>query len=231
MPCFLAGISACHAFAAANGVPVFEFSHQDGHVAAALYSSGARDKLSGREHFALHISGGTTELLLSSPSDENAFSLRLIGETADLNAGQVIDRVGVMLGLNFPCGAELERLATEYDGRIEKMRVSVKEDGELIVCNLSGVENMAKKLYETTGDKNAVAAFVFDHIARTLDTICQNAVEKYGEMPFVFSGGVMSNKLMRKMLSEKYEAYFAEGSFSADNAAGIALLCRDRFIK
>ncbi len=229
MPCFLSGISAAHAFAAASGVPVYEFSHQDGHVMAALYSSGERKHFALRQHLAFHVSGGTTEVLLSTPSKSGPFELLLVGETADLNAGQVIDRVGVMMGLSFPCGAELEKLAAEYSGKIKKAKLSVKYDGDKLVCNLSGVENLAAKIYSETGDKQAVAAFVFEHIGRTLEALCLSAMEKYGEMPVIFAGGVMSNKIMRGMLSARFDAYFAEPSFSADNAAGISLLCREKY--
>lgn len=224
MPCFLAGVSAAHSFAAASDARVSEFSHQDGHVMAALYSSGAMDKLLGKPFLALHVSGGTTEMLLSEPCDGVPFGLTLVGETEDLNAGQVIDRVGVMLGLSFPCGRELETLAAAYEGKAIKARVTVREKDEKIVCNLSGAENIAKKIYEETEDKGAVAAFVFSHVERTLTEMVEEAEAKYGRLPVLFSGGVMSNMLMRQGLAKKFEAYFAEPAFSADNAAGIALL-------
>lgn len=223
MPCFLTGISASHAFAAAANTDVYEFSHQDGHVMAALYSSGQADKLIGREFAAFHVSGGTTEILLAHPLD-GLFSLSLVGGTDDLNAGQVIDRVGVAMGLSFPCGAELERLACGYTGKFPRPSVAVRG----MSCNLSGVENMAKKLYDETSDPAAVAAFVFDYLGRTLSSLAGNLIAEYGKMPILFAGGVMSNGIMRKMLSEKNEAYFAEPRFSADNAAGVALLCRRR---
>ncbi len=225
MPCFLAGVSAAHSFAAACGVKVDEFSHQDGHVMAALYSSGAIGRLLGKRFLALHVSGGTTEMLLAEPSCDALFRLTLIGETEDLNAGQIIDRVGVMMGLSFPCGAELEKLAAAYEGKPIRSRVSVKQKNEKIVCNLSGVENISKKIYDETADKGAVASFAFCHIERTLTEMVAGAEEKYGRLPVVFSGGVMSNRLMREGLSSRFEAYFAEPAFSADNAAGIALLC------
>ena len=196
---------------------------------AALYSSGEMDKLIGRPFVAFHVSGGTTEMLLASAGGD-PFALSLIGETADLNAGQVIDRVGVMLGLKFPCGAALEALASEYDGKIPNAKISVRSC-EKIECNLSGVENMAKKLYEDTGDKSKVAAFVFDLVCRTLVRMGELAVEKYGELPMLFAGGVMSNKLMRQKISAYFDAYFSEPQFSADNAAGTALLCRRKMIR
>ncbi len=229
MPCFLSGVAAAEAFGAAAGAALYRFSHQDGHVMAALYSSGAMDELEGERFLAFHVSGGTTEMMLAHPCG-GSFSLELIGETADLNAGQLIDRVGVMLGLDFPCGAELERLAASYDGKIERSRVSVRQ-AETIECNLSGAENVAVRIYEQTRDAGAVAAFVFDFVGRTLESMCTLAAEKYGELPVLFAGGVMSNKIMRERLGASRQAYFAEPSFSSDNAAGIALLCRSRMMK
>ena len=221
MPCFLSGKAAAVAFAAGLGVPVCEFSHQSGHIMAALYSAGRMDLLSSERFIAFHVSGGTTEALLVTPR-ENGFDVELVGATDDINAGQAIDRVGVAMGLDFPCGASLEALASEYGGKIHKHPVCVR-DG---VCSLSGVENIAEGLYKKTGDAAEVAAFVFDFIGSTLARMCEDITAKYGKMPIVFAGGVMSNKIMREKLSRQGDAYFSEAQFSADNAAGIALLCR-----
>ena len=225
MPCFLAGKAAASAFAAGAGAPIREFSHQSGHIMAALYSAGRTDLLGCEKFVAFHVSGGTTEALLVSPC-ENGFDVELVGYTDDINAGQAIDRVGVAMGLSFPCGAQLEALASEYGGRIYKHPVCVR-DG---VCSLSGVENIALKLYRDTADRGAVAAFVFDFIGATLERMCDDVTARYGKLPIIFAGGVMSNKLMRDRLSAGRDAYFSAGEFSADNAAGIALLCRRALI-
>ena len=221
MPCFLAGRSAAAAFAAAADAPIYEFSHQNGHVMAALYSSGAMDELLKKPFFAFHVSGGTTEVLRVTPNGTD-ISCELIGQTEDINAGQAIDRVGVSMGLTFPCGRELEALAQSYSGKIYKHPITVR-DGN---CSLSGVENIAVKLYSQTEDKPMVAAFVFDFIEKTLTKMTEAAMEKYGEAPVLYAGGVMSNRIMRSGLSKKFDAHFAEPAFSADNAAGIALLCK-----
>lgn len=223
MPCFLAGKSSAYAFAAALGLPVYEFSHQNGHVSAAAYSAGCEELLRKEKTIAFHVSGGTTEVLLVTPK-EDGFSVELVGETADINGGQAIDRVGVSLGLSFPAGASLERLASEFEGKIYRHPVCVRD----CRCSLSGVENIAAKIFKDTGDGRAVAAFVFDFVGRTLDEMKRQVIEKYGDMPIVFAGGVMSNRLMRGRLSADCTAFFAEPAFSSDNAAGIALLCRDK---
>ena len=227
MPCFLSGIAAAHSFAAANQIPVYTTAHQNGHIMAALYSSGKTELLLKNKFLAFHVSGGTTEVLLVTPRDDSAlFDVELVGETEDINAGQAIDRVGVMLGLDFPAGRELEKLAQSDRGVLEKKKISVKE----CRCNLSGVEYIAEKFYENAESKAKIAAFTFDFIRRTLCEMASQAIGKYGDMPILFAGGVMSNNFMREAIFEQFEAYFAEPEFSADNAAGVALLCRRAYL-
>ena len=125
MPCFLAGRAAAGSFSSAVDAPLFEVSHQDGHLMAALYSSGAGEAVAASPFLAFHVSGGTTEVLYVRPKDE-VFSAERIGGSADLNAGQCVDRIGVMLGLSFPCGRELEALATTNSARYPRPRISVK---------------------------------------------------------------------------------------------------------
>jgi len=192
---------------------------------AALYSSGKTGLLDLKERFAaFHVSGGTTELLLIDPT-EDTMKIELIGGTRDMNAGQAIDRTGVAMGLRFPCGREMERLCGEVP--YKKSRVSVNG----LECNLSGLENMAAKLYRETGDVAVTSAFCFDFIADTLYKLTENLREQYGNLPVIFAGGVMSNKRIAKRLTALGNVYFAEPEFSADNAAGIALLTRRMHIK
>lgn len=233
MPVFLSGRVAAEAYAAAIGAPLYDFSHQNGHIMAALYSSGAlTDGMLARPFFAFHLSGGTTEAVLVTPerdTDNGArdgfFKSRLLCATADINAGQAIDRVGVAMGLKFPCGAEMEALARDWTGEIPTMRVTVK-DGK---CNLSGLENKAVQLYRESQDKCLVSAFVFSVIGKTVLKMTEYLQTEFaGDTPFdvLYAGGVMSNKLMRPLLSEgkNYKTYFAEPQYSADNAAGIAIM-------
>ena len=225
MPCFLCGTAVAHAFAASVGVPTLEFSHQNGHIMAAAYSSGESERLMSGEFLAFHVSGGTTEALWVTP-DVRGISVKLVGDTADLNAGQVIDRIGVALGLDFPAGAALERLAKEYKGDIPRVKVSVKGGR----CNLSGLENKAIELYGKTQDKAATAAFTFDFICRTLIEMCDQILGEKRDVPVLFAGGVMSNTYMREAISSRFDACFSEPVFSADNAAGISLLCRRKYL-
>ncbi len=221
MPCFLSGVSAATAFATAAGVPLYRFSHQDGHIMAALYSAGAMDRLLQAPFCAFHVSGGTTEVLSVTPG-ECDFHVEMIGGTNDLNAGQAIDRVGVMMGLSFPCGKELEQLALSYRGTLPTPRISVK-DG---YCNLSGLQNLSERLWRESGDKSLVSAFVFSFLGKTLTGMTASIDEKFPGIPVVYAGGVMSNSILQVVLSQRENSYFAAPAFSADNAAGIALLTR-----
>ena len=226
MPCFLPGIAVAEAFATAADIPLLRFSHQEGHIMAAAYSSGAMHLLNEKRFAAFHVSGGTTEVLLATPH-ASGFNIELFAATADINAGQAIDRIGVMLGLRFPCGKELERLAEMNTKKIPKSRISVK-DG---YCNLSGLENMAARLWQASGDSALVAAFTQQFVADTLIAMTNDLGARIPSLPIVYAGGVMSNRYLQSRLRMRANTYFAEPQFSADNAAGIALLCRKQFLK
>lgn len=221
MPCFLTGVAIAQTLAATHHTPLYEFSHQAGHIMAALYSSNSIDNLIDNEFVAFHVSGGTTEVLYVKRSN-GTFDVRILFETDDISAGQAIDRSGVMMGMKFPCGRELEKYALTYQGKLPKPKICVKEGK----CNLSGIENIAKKLYSETNDKEYVSAYVLNFIAKTLTSIAENIREKYPNIPIVFSGGVMSNSILQKELSRFGNTYFATPEFSSDNAAGIALLTK-----
>ncbi len=218
MPCFLAGVNAALAVGCGAGAPIFKFSHQCGHIMAAIYSSENFELLE-KPFAGFHVSGGTTELLGINAVD-NGFVAEHLGGSRDLNAGQVIDRIGVSLGLMFPAGKELEALALEYQGKIPKKKIS--RDGTWI--NLSGLENMAMRLYSQTLDKNLTAAFVFDYIGNAIVEMSDAYIEKYGNTDFVYAGGVMCNSIIRKKLSDRFKCSFAVPSMSSDNAVGIAYL-------
>lgn len=225
MPCFLSGVAVAVSISASLGIPIYRFSHQCGHIMAALYSSKSEDMMNGK-FAAFHVSGGTTELLLVS-GDTRGFYAEQVGGTKDLNAGQIIDRIGVFLGMPFPAGPYIERAALAYDGKIPSKKVSVNGT----FANLSGLENMARKIYDESGDVGKTSAFVLEYIGNSIALMCENFVSTYGEMPFVFAGGVMCNSIIKAKLKEKFDARFAEPLLSADNAVGIAELARLKHIK
>ena len=219
MPCFLSGVAVAESLSATLGVPLYRFSHQCGHVMAALYSSGRLDLLDGRPFAAFHVSGGTTEML-SVKADDDGFVTELVGGTADLNAGQVIDRTGVMMGLPFPAGAHIEELALKNTLPVPNKKPKISE----FKINLSGLENLARDLYQKTEDKSLTSAFVLSYVGKGLSMLADAYEEKFGKSDFVFAGGVMCNSIIKRMLSDGRKASFAEPLMSADNAVGIAAL-------
>lgn len=212
MPVFKAGEAVARSMGNLLGIPVHRFSHQKGHVMAALYSAGKTDLINGRFN-AFHVSGGTTEILLC-----DNMNVSLIGGTNDLNAGQAIDRVGVRLGLPFPSGRYLEELAVNGKSHA-RPKISVSG----IRCNLSGLENLAYKLLSDGFPKEDVAAFTLDFIASTLEKLTENLRKEYG-LPIIYAGGVMSDEIIKDRLSRFDDTYFASPAFSSDNACGAALL-------
>ena len=224
MPCFLAGQAAAHAAACAAGVPLYGFSHQCGHVMAALYGAG-RTELVDQTFAAFHVSGGTTEILLVRPDPDKVFSIEKIGGTLDLNAGQVIDRVGVMMGLSFPAGPAMETAAADFFHEIKPCRPSVKG----LYCNLSGLENQAGQMFAKEQNAGACAAFVLKSVLLTLQSLTEHLLVEYPGLPIIYAGGVMSCSYIRDALPSF--GSFAAPAFSSDNGAGAALLARSKYIK
>lgn len=218
MPCFLAGMASARAVASFLKAPLYSFSHQSGHIAAALYSAGRLSYLN-KPFYAFHVSGGTTEALLVRPDEERIFAVELLAQSLDLKAGQAVDRVGGMLGLSFPAGAELELLAQKSQRRFQP-RPSMKGAD----CCLSGVQNQCEKMLHAGERREDIARFCIESIGAAIDGMARALICAHGAHPFVFAGGVMSNRIVRGAISQQYEASFAEPSFSCDNAAGIALL-------
>ena len=123
------------------------------------------------------------------------------------------------MGLKFPAGPELDKLANMSDKQY-KIRPFTK-DG---CCSFSGLENQCRKMLSNGEQQCDVAKYCIDYVCTAVRIMTQDALKKYGELPVVFAGGVMSNSIMRKVLSQEFGAYFANPEFSSDNAAGTAYL-------
>ena len=212
MPAFTVGSGFARALAAATGAELRPTTHQEGHIAAVLFEAEKMELLAA-PFYALHLSGGTTELVYCRGRKSV-----IVGRTLDISAGQLIDRLGVFCGLQFPCGAALERLAPER-GTVPPLCAAKGCD-----CNFSGLENRSKKLIEDGADAGSAARFLFDSIERTLVKMIETAMARCGEAPLVLCGGVMSNRSIREGLSRQFETVSASPAVSADNAVGVAAL-------
>ena len=217
MPCFLVGVNTANAVSKAAGVPMYETSHQVGHILASLYSVNRLDLIN-EQFIAFHLSGGTTEALLVKPDESEIISAEIIAQSLDLKAGQAVDRTGVMLGLDFPCGKQLDLLSRGCEQNF-KIKPSMKG----LDCSLSGVENKARTILENGASKQETAKFTLTYISQTICEMLRRIKREYGELPVVFSGGVASNSLLRQYVNNEFNAYFAQSEFSLDNAAGCAV--------
>ena len=220
MPVFQVGDAQARGLAAMLGVPYFSSTHQRGHVAAAMVDSG----IAPGDLLAVHLSGGTTELL-SLRGEE----LTLLGGTLDLHAGQVVDRVGVALGLPFPAGPHLEKLALQ--GHAEaRLPVSMAEGG--LRCHLSGAESQAQRWIASGAiSPEDTAMEIYDLLARTVARMILAGAAKTGIRQVLIAGGVASSALFRRLVTERIRksdrglrVCFGRPEYSGDNAVGAALI-------
>ncbi|MBR4538701.1 MAG: O-sialoglycoprotein endopeptidase [Clostridia bacterium] len=223
MPVFQVGVSQGKAIAAALNVPFFTTTHQRGHIAAAKYGTG----LETDRFVALHLSGGTTDTLFIDGD-----ALTPLGTSCDLHAGQLVDRIGVKLGLPFPAGPYLEELAVKGQNK-NRVPVSFESDG--LRCHLSGAEAQLLRLIKMGEAWENVAAEVYGVLCRTVLRLVQAAAEAADIKDVLIAGGVASSRLLRDMLTERNEKrrtglnlYFGRPEFSGDNAVGVALIGLER---
>ena len=216
MPVFLGGTGATRMIAKALGVPYFEFSHQEGHISAGVFSSGLKEN----EFYAVHISGGTTEMLDVKKTGAR-YSVEIVGKTLDISAGQLIDRVGVKLGMTFPCGKALDEICSAHT-HLKKAPVCVK--GSEI--NFSGTETHFLKIIEKGEKAEDIANLVFSAVADGLYKAISHVFKEHGRKKILFVGGVASNSLIKSVLCEKFgqDVLFCSPEYSTDNAVGISLM-------
>ncbi len=240
MPVFKAGECCGRSVAAALGVPFFEFSHQEGHIEAVKHYSAFCEL---DEFLCYHISGGTCELLCV-----NGGGISIVGRSLDISFGQVLDRLGVAMGMAFPCGEEMDRLCLENsDSRADSLRKNDSRTGKLLkpikvkdcCVNLSGLETQALRALdkiefaendsEAAEKRKGLIYETFDRIAEALIEMSRQAAAHTGLENILFSGGVASSGYIREKIKNAFEhsnirAEFGKGSLSSDNAVGVALL-------
>ncbi len=223
MPVFTVGVNIARVASLLLNVPLYMCSHQEGHIMAGLWSAGGPLQ---SEFLAIHLSGGTTEIL-KVRRREMGMDIQLLGGTLDLHAGQFVDRVGVALGLPFPAGPTLEKLARKTPERGKPLPSWVKG----ISCSFSGAESQAQRYIREGLRGEQVALETFLCIARTMVKIIRNAWKETGLNHILIVGGVASNQIIReyvvtqlKKQAGNIEVFFSSPQYSSDNAVGVALL-------
>ncbi|MEL7564227.1 MAG: O-sialoglycoprotein endopeptidase [Dehalobacterium sp.] len=221
MPVFTVCQGFGQVLALGKKVPLFMTSHQEGHLMAGVWSG---EGPLGKEFITVHLSGGTSEVLKAKRL-KMGFSIEILGATGDLHAGQFVDRIGVELGLPFPAGAHLEKLAQSYIGEIPYLATGVKGYN----FSFSGPETGARKLLEKGVSPPAVARAVEHCVATTLEKVLRSVVMDTGLKEILIVGGVAANSYIRKRLICRLQhpavgakIYYAQPGFSTDNAVGTA---------
>lgn len=222
MPVFLAGESLARSLASSLQIPLYRTSHQEGHISAGECTAG---RIPGEDFLAVHLSGGTTDLLYVKRSAAG-YKIETLGRSRDLHAGQFVDRVGVALGLPFPAGPHLEKLARSA-GDDQQVRLPSPVSG--LNWSFSGPETAARKLVETGTDPAVIARAVENCIAKGLEKVLLHAMEMTRLRRILIVGGVAANEHIRKRLQYRLEhpavkakLFFADPRYSTDNAFGVA---------
>lgn len=223
MPAFLVGEGYAKVLALSQTTPLYRISHQENHILAGIRSA---DGPTAAGFLAVHLSGGTTEIVKVTKTlpKSQSLSIDILGGTQDIHAGQLVDRVGVLLGLPFPAGPHLEALAAHAHEQAVKIPVTIRE------CSLSfsGPETFIRKLLLQAAEPATVAAGVESCIARAVTTMIKQAISKTGLTEVLLVGGVTANQYIRKYLITQLDTtglaklYFPEPQYSPDNATGTA---------
>lgn len=231
MPVFLAGQTMAEMMAHFFQVPLFYTSHQEGHIAAGEYT--LEHPIEGERFLAVHLSGGTSELL-DCQRLNGGYSIKQLGGTRDLHAGQLIDRVGVALGLPFPSGPYLEEMARSVREEEEPFTVPSSVDGYWF--SFSGPEAALLRAVNQGISPGKIARATERCIGNTLEKTLRKAIEEGYSREILIVGGVAANSYLRQRLMERLSVrsigarlFFADPHYSGDNAFGVARIGLNQF--
>ena len=216
MPVFLAGENAGRIMSKSLRIPMKRFSHQEGHIGACLMENRADEGF-----LSIHLSGGTTEAVLTHNTRDNLLT-EVVGGSLDISMGQLIDRIGVHIGLDFPCGLELDGMSR--DGKLIDLKLQPKiKDGWV---NLSGYENIFKRLLdEGSNSREDVIYTLFQKLGEVIVELIEFAKDYHQVNRIYLVGGVSANSIIRARLKElAMDINFPEKGLSTDNAVGVAYL-------
>lgn len=219
MPVFTAGIGAAKMISTSLNVPMYEYSHQEGHIEAVKFYSDL--KHINKPFVCFHFSGGTTEAILVDKS-QNRFEI--VGGSKDIAYGQVVDRIGVALGMSFPSGEEMDRIACTTKANSTLFTIIKVKD---CFVNLSGIETQGQRLINDCTKEELISG-LFKTLAKSISDMTLQIADKYSVHDFIFAGGVSSSQFIREYLNNSLpnniNTVFGDPKLSQDNAIGTALL-------
>ena len=222
----LVGATFAHGLAATLGVPALGIHHMEGHLLSPLLSTRPPQF----PFVALLVSGGHTQLLRV---DEVA-RYELLGETQDDAAGEAFDKTAKLLGLGYPGGPELSRLAEKGSPRHKLPRPMIGS-GDL-EFSFSGLKTavLAATQKDSSYSKADLARSFVDAVVDVLVAKCLLALQKTGLTRLVIAGGVGANKQLREGLGAEarrrgFDLYYPEPELCTDNGAMIAFAASLKF--
>ncbi|MBP9763441.1 MAG: tRNA (adenosine(37)-N6)-threonylcarbamoyltransferase complex transferase subunit TsaD [Candidatus Pacebacteria bacterium] len=232
-PALWVGINFARAVSEIFQIPVLPVNHMEGHITSVLLEKDQSRLLAEFPSLALLISGGHTEII----SIESWGQYKKIGETLDDAVGEAYDKVARMIGLEYPGGPQISRLA--QDARDENI-----SDEQIVFprpmlhtpdlnFSLSGLKTSVlykiKALGELTEEKKKIIAKEFEQaVVDVLNSKTKKAIEQTGAQSLIVGGGVIANKYIRENLTKIAEeknipVYFPTTELSTDNAVMISI--------
>lgn len=216
----LVGMAHAKALAIGCGRPFLAIDHVQGHMFSPFFGSGEIPP-----HIGLVVSGGHTLLVDVAAFDE----VTLLGSTLDDAAGEAFDKVAKLLGLGYPGGIEIERLAREGDAARYEFPRSMLHSGDYRF-SFSGLKTSVRYLLEREEvSREDVCASFQQAVIDVLTTKTIRAAKERGRSLIALSGGVSSNTSLQQCMRHAAEAEgidlrVADPSLRTDNAAMIAYL-------
>ncbi|MFK3800168.1 tRNA (adenosine(37)-N6)-threonylcarbamoyltransferase complex transferase subunit TsaD [Pseudomonas sp. NPDC088444] len=222
----LVGASCAQALAFAWDIPALGVHHMEGHLLAPMLEAQPPEF----PFVALLVSGGHTQLVRV----DGIGLYELLGETLDDAAGEAFDKTAKMMGLNYPGGPEISRLALRgTPGRFSFPRPMTDRPG--LTFSFSGLKTSALNTWQQCqsarddGEQTRcdIALAFQDAVVETLTIKCKRALKQTGLKRLVIAGGVSANKALRQSLEEMLRGmggnvFYARPEFCTDNGAMIA---------
>jgi N6-L-threonylcarbamoyladenine synthase len=248
-PALWVGVNFAKALAAAWNLPIVPVNHMEGHVVSALLKPivDARFQIAACTFpaLALLVSGGHTELVLMRAWGE----YELVGATRDDAAGEAFDKAARLMGLPYPGGPEISRLAATVRGSAMNQSASISLPRPMMHSDdfdfsFSGLKTAVRRAYEAIPEADREATL--PHLAREFEDAVVDvlvaktirAADTTGVQTILVGGGVAANVFLRKRLTEAVGAnfgnlpvYFPDQALTGDNAVMIGVAGALRFLQ
>ena len=232
-PALWVGINCARILSALWNIPIIPTNHMEGHIYSALLTDAGYCTQPKYPMLSLLVSGGHTELVVTSDTGDH----QKIGSTRDDAAGEAFDKVARLLGLPYPGGPEISKLAQKarqenYTSPTTLPRPMIQD--ESLHFSYAGLKTAVRVFLEknptlTEQEKSALAMEFENAVTETLLKKTQRAIEQYNPKTLILGGGVSANRHLRECFTKALETYpaitlyLAQQKRATDNAVMIAL--------